>query len=64
MTLSIDSAKAWVKSNPLLAGGIAIATVGVLTLAFSKNARKAVGLGRAPVRRRRKNSRVTVKRLK
>jgi hypothetical protein len=64
MTLSLESAKTWVKSNPLLAAGIGILAFGAVALAVSPKIRQSVGLGKAPVRHRSKKTKTTVKRLK
>lgn len=65
MTLTLDSVKTWVKENPMKAAGIGIAAAAAITLMVSPKARKAIGLGKAPVRRKSIKSIATkVKRLK
>lgn len=63
--MNIETAKQWVKDNPWLAGGIAVGATAIIALAVSPGARKAVGLGKAPRKRKKSTQkRISVKRLK
>jgi hypothetical protein len=64
--MDLTTVKTWAKDNPWLAGGIALGAVGIIALVVSPAARKAVGLGKAPARRRKasRKKEVSVKRLK
>jgi len=66
MTLTLDSAKQWITDNPIMAAGIGLATIAIVTLAVSPGARKAVGLGKASTKRKsaKRSKNVSVKRLK
>lgn len=66
MTLTLDSVKTWVKENPMKAAGIGLAAAAAITLMVSPKARKAIGLGKATVRRKstKRIATTKVKRLK
>lgn len=63
--MDLTTVKTWAKDNPWLAGGIALGAVGIIALVVSPAARKAVGFGKAPAKRRKTAKKeVSVKRLK
>jgi len=64
MTLTLDSVKTWVMENPMKAAGIGIAAAATITLLVSPKARKAVGLGKAPVTKKGKKVKKTKKEVK